>query len=153
MKRRTVFLVSSLALASGAAAAGAGVAQAGTRPLGPARVSVTHQVSAVRAAPRLRPQKLRLARRLHTALRHELGSLAPAQVLHVRAAVRRLPHHHGTRAATYSLDELSRSRNVVASAPGASEYTRVDSTGGTVDLWTDPQGRVRYTLSADPAAR
>jgi hypothetical protein len=128
MKRGSFIVVSSLTLASGLVAAGP--AQAVGSP-GRLRAHST-------VARKLQPRKTRLARRLHAALRHELGAARP---------LRRPPHRHAGRTATYSLDELSRSENVVTSAPTEPAYTRVDASGGSVDLWTDPQGHVRYTIT------
>jgi hypothetical protein len=134
MKR--VSFVLSFTLASGLVASGIAPAQAASPP--------AHRATGT--SQRLHPQKIRLARRPHAALRHEFGA-ASARLPHVRVLVQRLPHRHGTRAATYSLDELSHSSNVIASGPGEAGYTQVDSAGGTVHLWTDPQGRVKYTIS------
>lgn len=80
-----------------------------------------------RAAGTSHAQKIRLVRRPHAAL----------------------PRHHGTRAvrATYSLDDLTSSQNVVVAPPGEQEYARADAVGNTVDVWTDRQGHVQHTIS------
>ena len=98
---------------------------------------------------RTRPQKTRLARRLHAALRSEMNrahATFGVPTVH-REAVRRLPHRRGTHVATYTLDQLSSSRTVVTSSPDGPAYTEVDTTGGDLDVWTDRQGRVHQRIS------
>jgi hypothetical protein len=161
--KRSFVLVSSLVFVPALVAPGAdGVAEAAGRPLGHVRTPVAYHASAVGAPRRLHPQKARLARRLHAALRHELAGLErggvvvpQARPLHVRSLIRRQPHRHATRAvqATYSLDELSGGQNVVASGPGEPAYAQADSVGNTVDVWTDPQGRVRHAITVEPGVR
>jgi hypothetical protein len=101
------------------------------------------------AGARMHPQKPRLARRPHAALGQEPNRAhATFGVPTVRReAVRRLPHRRGTHAATYALDQLSSSRNVVTSSPDGPAYTKVGTTGGDLDVWTDRQGRVHQTIS------
>jgi hypothetical protein len=139
MKRGTFVLVLGL----GASLGGGGVAHASVSPLGQVRVPVAYHAGA-----RTHPQKTRLARRLHAALRRELNRTRALGVPAVqREAVRRLPHRRGTHAATYALDQLSTSRNVVTSSPDGPAYTEVVTTGGDLDVWTDRQGRVHQTIS------
>jgi hypothetical protein len=140
MKRGSFVLVLGL----GASLGGGGVAHAAVSPLGQVRVPVAYHVGA-----RMHPQKTRLARRLHAALRNEFNRThATFGVPTIqREAVRRLPHRRGTHMATYALDQLSRSRNVVTSSPDGPAYTEVDTTGGDLDVWTDRQGRVHQRIS------
>jgi hypothetical protein len=141
MKRGSLVLVLGL----GASLGGGGVAHASVSAPGQVRVTVAYHVG----AQQMHPQKTRLARRLHAALRHSLnGTHATFGVPTVhREAVRRLPHRRGTHAATYSLDQLSSSQNVVASSPDGPVYTKIDTTGGDLDVWTDRQGRIHQTIS------
>ena len=140
MKRGSFVLVLGL----GASLGGGGVAQASVSSLGQGRMP-----GAYHAGARTHPQKSRLARRLHAALRHELDRTpATFGVPTVqRGVVRRLPHRRGTHAATYTLDQLSRSQNVVTSSPDGSTYTEVETAGGDLDVWTDRQGRLHQTFS------
>lgn len=142
MESRSFVLV--LVLGLGASPAAGGVAQAAVSPPGQVRAPVAYHAGA-----RTHPQKTRLARRLHAALRHELNrGHATFGVPTVRwETVRRLPHRRGTHAATYALDQLSSSRNVVTSSPDGPTYTEVDTTGGDLDVWTDRQGRIHQRNS------
>jgi hypothetical protein len=137
MKRGSFVLVLGL----GASLGGGGVAHAAGAPH--ARLRAYH------VGARMHPQKTRLARRLHAALGHELNRMhATLGVPTVqREAVRRLPHRRGTHTATYVLDELSRSRNVVTASPDGRAYTEVVTTGGDLDVWTDRQCRVHQAVS------
>jgi hypothetical protein len=133
-----------LVLGLGASLGAGGVAQAAVSPPGQVRVPVANHTGV-----RTRPQKNRLARRLHAALRSELNrahATFGVPTVH-REAVRRLPHRRGTHTATYALDQLSSSRNVVTSSPDGPEYSEVDMTGGDLDVWTDRQGRVHQRTS------
>jgi hypothetical protein len=144
MKRGSFILV----LGFGASLGGAGVAHASVSPLGQVHVPAAYHVGA-----RMHPQKTRLARRLHAALGHELNRMhATFGVPTIqREAVRRLPHRRGTHAATYALDQLSRSSNVVTSGPAGQAYTKVDTTAADLDVWTDRQGRVHQTTRPSPS--
>jgi hypothetical protein len=133
-----------LVLGLGASLGAGGVAQAAVSPPGQVRVPVANHTGV-----RTRPQKTRLARRLHAALRSELNrahATFGVPTVH-REAVRRLPHRRGTHVATYTLDQLSSSRTVVTSSPDGPAYTEVDTTGGDLDVWTDRQGRVHQRIS------
>jgi hypothetical protein len=135
MKRGSFVLVLGLAASLG----GGGVTHAAVSPRGQVRVPVAYHVGA-----RMHPQKTRLARRSHALNRTRATFDVPTIQ---REAVRRLPHRRGTHAATYALDQLSRSQNVVTSSPDGPAYTEVDTTGGDLDVWTDRQGRVHQTIS------
>ncbi|GAB2808563.1 hypothetical protein GCM10027176_11930 [Actinoallomurus bryophytorum] len=140
MKRGSFILV----LGFGASLGSAGVAHASVPPLGQVRVP-----GAYHAGARMHPQKIRLARRLHAALGHELTRMHVTFGVPTiqREAPRRLPHRRGAHVATYALDQLSRSSNVITSSPDGQSYTRVDTSAADLDVWTDRQGRVHQTFS------
>ena len=166
--------VSSLGLASVLlvpAASGTGrVARAGVAVPEEVAMSVAHPTAAYRVTHadalrrlRLRASKDRLTRRLRGALRREFAGawpdrrrggvldVATTRAAHARRIVRGLPHRDEMRAipAEYSLDDLSRVQNRVASRTSGIGYSQIKVVQDRVDVWTDRQGRVRHAISSD----
>lgn len=113
--------------------------------------------------PRLRAAKVRLTRRLRGALRREFAGasldqrrggvldVATTRPAHARRVARGLPHRDEMRVipAEYSLDDLSRVQNRVASRASGIGYSQINVAEDRVDVWTDRKGRVRHAISSD----